>query len=232
MKISNLKKSLGDFKLNIDSLVFDPGLIHGIIGANGCGKTTLAKLLSGLIEPDSGDINLDGLGQRDITMVFQRPYLLHDTVYNNLIYPLKLRGKNIGQAKTKYWLDITGLSHKSDQYALSLSSGERQKLSLCRAMIFEPKLIIIDEAIQNLDPDSTKMFEDIFLNRQRKDPATWIIVSHQLAHIKRICNKVHFMKSGSIIESGSVQEILIGPSNNAIKDYLRQESIHFKEENL
>ncbi len=225
MKISKLEKRSGEFHLFIESLILKQGIIHGIIGANGCGKSTLAKLLAGLIVPDSGEIDLGDLSARDITMASQRPYLLHDTVYNNLIYPLKVRGEKIDKNKVSDWLELMGLDDKRDQYAPGLSSGERQKLSIGRAMIFEPKLIIIDEAMSNLDPEGLALFEGLFHKRQRENPATWIIISHQLAHIGRMCDIVHFMQKGNIIESGTCQNILIDPSNEVLQEYVRRERL-------
>jgi len=225
MRISNLKKTLGDFRLNIDAFELEEGLIHGIIGPNGCGKSTLAKIIAGLLEPDEGEVNLNGLTARDITLCPQRPYLLHDTVYNNLIYPLKIRRAKIDKEVVLQWLETAGLSAKRNQYALALSSGERQKLSIIRAMIFEPRLIIIDEALSNLDPESVELFEELILKVHKKNSSTWILISHQLAHIRRVCDKVHFMQKGSIIESGTTHDIFVNPENESLKEYLRRESI-------
>ena len=192
MKITKLEKQMGDFHLNIAEMNLEPGLIHGLVGANGCGKTTLSKLILGILSPDSGTIDYEGLTARDITMTSQKPYLLHDTVYQNLIYPLKIRGIRPDGAEVDRWLSRCGLLEKKMQYARSLSSGEQQKLSFIRALIFEPKLVIVDETLSNLDPDSTELFEELMLEQQKERPITWITISHQLVHIKKICDKVHF----------------------------------------
>ena len=187
MKITKLEKQMGDFHLNIAEMNLEPGLIHGLVGANGCGKTTLSKLILGILSPDSGTIDYEGLTARDITMTSQKPYLLHDTVYQNLIYPLKIRGIRPDGAEVDRWLSRCGLLEKKMQYARSLSSGEQQKLSFIRALIFEPKLVIVDETLSNLDPDSTELFEELMLEQQKERPITWITISHQLVHIKKIC---------------------------------------------
>ena len=94
-----------------------------------------------------------------------------------------------------------------------------------RAMIFEPRLIIIDEALSNLDPESVELFEELILKVHKKNSSTWILISHQLAHIRRVCDKVHFMQKGSIIESGTTHDIFVNPENESLKEYLRRESI-------
>ena len=94
MKMIDVEKTVGDFHMNISQMEIQEGLIHGLIGANGCGKTTLAKLLMGLIKPDKGTIDLGDLNPRDITMTSQRPYLIHSSVFDNLVYPLKIRNAN------------------------------------------------------------------------------------------------------------------------------------------
>ena len=94
MKITDLKVKAGSFTLSIPAAEFTPGKIHGIVGHNGSGKTILLKTIMGILIPDSGQINYEGLTPQEITLMSQRPYLLHGSVYENLIYPLKLRGIN------------------------------------------------------------------------------------------------------------------------------------------
>lgn len=114
MKISKLQKKIGQFTLQIEELYLESGKVHGLIGTNGCGKTTLSKLIQGILVPDGGRIDYEGLTPRDITMTTQRPYLLHDTVYQNLIYPLKIRG--IRPMKRRWmpgWNDVGFAEKKS-----------------------------------------------------------------------------------------------------------------------
>lgn len=228
MKITNLKKQQGNFLLNVADATFESGKIHGIIGSNGSGKTTLSKLIMGTLQPDSGNIDYQGLTARDITMTGQRPYLMHTSVYQNLIYPLKVRKRPINEAYVDYWLEKAGLQDKKKQYALSLSSGEQQKLSFIRALIFKPKLVIVDETLSNLDPDSADLFERLILEQQQNDPITWITISHQLVHIKKICDRVHFMDKGDIISSDTPHNMLVNPNHPTIIKYLANTEVSFK----
>lgn len=220
MRIIEMEKQIGDFCLNITDFYIEEKKIHGVIGNNGSGKSTLIKLIAGILKPDKGLIDLDTITIQDITITTQRPYMLHDTVYNNVIYPLKIRKQNIKKEEIMEWLVKFGLSGKEKQYAPSLSSGERQKLSFARALIFKPKVMLVDETFANLDPDSVVLFEQIITDIQKKEPITWIIVSHQLAHVYKICEQVHFMDSGRILFSGAPDHILTNVDHPVIKQYL------------
>jgi len=221
MKISNVKTTLGAFSLDIESLSLTPGKIYGIIGPNGSGKTTLMKLMAGLLPPDSGSIDWGGLSPRDITMVFKKPYLIHDTVLRNLTYPLTLRGLTPDPATADHFLDLADLQKYRTAYAPGLSSGEQQKLSLIRAMIFSPKLIFIDETFSNLDMKSAARFERLILDRQQTHPATYVICAHQLSHIRRLCDEVLFLCNGRIEAQGTTEDILLHPEHPLLRQYLQ-----------
>ncbi|HEX3022435.1 MAG TPA: ABC transporter ATP-binding protein [Lachnospiraceae bacterium] len=220
MRMIKVKKRIGNFQLSIEDFTIEKRRIHGIIGANGCGKSTLLKLLSGILDVDSGGIDYGGLTSRDITITTQRPYLINDSVYENLIYPLKIRKRSIPKSEIDDWLEKFGLAGKEKQFARSLSSGERQKLSFARALIFKPKVVLIDETMANLDLDSVALLSQTIENIQEKEPITWVIVSHQLAHIYNMCEQVHFMADGSILAGGTREEIFSRNDNPIIRRYL------------
>lgn len=200
MRITDLEKSIGSFQLKIDSLDIEPGEIHGIVGPNGCGKTVFLKLMAGILTPDKGKIDYGGLTARDITMMSQRPYLMQASVYQNLIYPLRLRKMEPDEKRIDSMLERAGLLKQKKQYARSLSSGERQKLSFLRAVIFKPKLIMVDETLSNLDAESESLFEGIIGEIQEEHPVTWLIVNHQMDHIYQLCDEIHYMEKGRFVE--------------------------------
>lgn len=201
MKITDLHKKIGRFELNVESLSVEPGKIHGIVGPNGCGKTVFLKLVMGILNPDRGYIDYEGILPQEITMMTQRPYLMRTSVYKNLIYPLKIRGIRPDEEKMDELLDRAGLLEQKKQYARSLSSGEKQKLSFLRAMVFEPKVIIMDETLSNLDAESEELFKELISMRQKKAPATWLIVNHQWDHVNRLFEAVHYMEKGRFVKN-------------------------------
>ena len=200
MRITELRKKVGKTDLYIEDLKIESGMIHGLVGPNGCGKTTLLKVIMGITEPDSGSIDYEGLKPSDITMMSQRPYLMHASVYDNIVYPLKIRGEKIDAAKIDELLERAGILEIRDQYAGSLSSGERQKLSFLRAIVFRPKMILMDETLSNLDADSEKLFREMVMERHREDGSTWLIVSHQWDEMNELFDKVHHMEKGRIVK--------------------------------
>ena len=154
----------------------------------------------GITAPDSGSIDYEGLRPSDITMMSQRPYLMHASVYDNIVYPLKIMGEKIDVKKIDELLERVGLLDIKDQYAGSLSSGERQKLSFLRAIVFKPKMILMDETLSNLDQESEALFKEMILERHREDGSTWLIVSHQWDEMNDLFDRVHHMEKGRIVE--------------------------------
>ncbi len=196
MRITDLSKTEGDFTLQIDRMELAPGKIHGLVGHNGSGKTILLKCIMGILTPDRGTIDYEGLTPQDITLMSQRPYLLHASVYDNLVYPLKVRGQRPDEKEMDYLLERVGLLAQKNQYARSLSSGERQKLSFLRAMVFGPKFVMMDETLSNMDPDSEAVILDLIRQTQAERPITWLIVNHQLEQKKELCDVMHRMEKG------------------------------------
>lgn len=228
MKITDMEKKQGSFQIHIDSLTLEAGKIHGIIGGNGCGKTTLCKLIMGILKPDRGILDYEGLDLKDITMTAQRPYFIQGSVYENICYPLKLRHMRPDDQKIDHWLNLCGLTEKKHQYARSLSSGEQQKVSMIRALIFDPKFVMIDETLSNLDPENLELFENVIFDIQKKQTITWLLISHRLAHIYKMCDMLHFMHQGIVLASGSKQEILFESNDERIRSFVSNEVIRIE----
>lgn len=219
IQISNLTKIYNNFFLQISEESIPLGKIYGIIGHNGCGKTTLLKILAGIVKQNTGTISYP-LSQREITMVFKEPYLINDTVENNLTYPLKLRNIKPSEEIINKYLKLTNLISKKNENATLLSSGQSQKLSIARALIFEPKLILIDEGFANMDVESVDFFEKYLLQYQKDKDITIVIVSHNISNIKRMCHYVYFMDKGNIVTHGTTQDILSNSNITSLKKFL------------
>ena len=221
MRLENIKKRLGNFSLSIDSLNISKPGIYGLVGPNGSGKSTLAKIMTGLMEPDCGSIETCELGQRDITFLERKPYMTDDTLYNNLVYPLKLRDMDPDTFEINSLLDMMNFNGRGKQRAKSLSGGEQQKLAFLRAIIFKPKFIVADEAMSAMDLDSLDICEKTILEKQRKENSIWIIISHQMQHVRRICGYIYFMYNGKIETEGNSGFIFNENANPYVKQYLR-----------
>lgn len=223
MKISNLSVEVADFNLDIPFLELEMGVAHAFVGPNGCGKSTLAKAILGIIPNNS--IDLEGLTSLDVMLAPQRPYLLHESVIDNILYPLKIRNSKVDEKELASLLDVFNLADKKNQYARSLSSGEQQKVSIIRCLLCHPRYLIIDEALSNLDSESMAVVEELL--KKMKD-TTLILISHQLTQVLNICDKVHFLNKGKLIESGECKEVLLHSSNEVIRNYMRSQVI-FRE---
>ena len=222
----NLKKIQGTFSLSIENLQIKTPGIYGLIGPNGCGKSTTAKLLCGILTPDSGEIAIE-LDSVDITMITQKPYIMDSTVFNNLAYPLQLRGRKGYKPLCDEYLEKIGFLERKNQRARALSGGEKQKLALLRAMIFRPRLIILDEAMTELDLDSIELFEGMILERQKVDPVIWIIISHQLVQISQLCDYIFFMANGQVEIEGPMEKLLCS-ANPLVTRFLRHKILETK----
>lgn len=204
--INNLKKNYGEKTvLDIDELEIEKGKITGIIGPNGSGKSTLLNIISGLDKEYQGnvlynDIKLNRQVALNMTYVFQKPYLFRRKVYDNIAYPLKLRklsrDKEINQVnEIARRLEIEDLINKK---AHLLSGGESQKVALARALIFKPKLLLLDEPTSNIDPESIKIMEREILRFNKETNATIVIVTHNLDQSQRICDNILYIQNGKV----------------------------------
>lgn len=191
--------------LDLDNLTIQSNMILGVVGSNGSGKTTLLNIIAGLLQKDSGTILYDNMPlskdvYKKITLVFQTPQLLNTTVLNNVAYPLKLRGykKNDYIDLAKKSLDDFNLLKLANQNAKTLSGGEKQKVALIRALIFKPKVLLLDEPTTNIDRASVQDIETQIL-KANKEGTTIIIVTHSNSQAKRLCTHTLLMSDGKKI---------------------------------
>jgi tungstate transport system ATP-binding protein len=216
IRIQNLNKEYeGHRVVDIDSLTVRQGELLGIIGPNGAGKSTLLRMIGGLETPTQGEISYNGKAycseiSQKMTMVFQKPYLLRTTVFQNVAYPLKIRKKNkkFIQEEVHRILDEMGLTAQKYQKSWTLSGGEAQKVALARALILKPSLLILDEPTANIDPSSIAVMEKMIKKINEEEGTTVIIVTHNLQQARRLCKEIAFMYRGKIKEKGDARRIL------------------------
>lgn len=166
----NLQKSFDGRKvLDLEQGLIKSGSRTAIIGPNGAGKSTLLRIIAGLEPADSGVLlygNSAAFPRMDITMVFQKPYLISTTVEKNIAYPMKLRGYEpaLIEQRTNELMEELNLTGLRKQKAWKLSGGETQKVALARALSFQPKLLLLDEPTANIDPYTTAEIEKMLLS--------------------------------------------------------------------
>ena len=193
--------------LDIDNYRIKSGEITGIFGPNGAGKTTLLKIIAGLDNDFSGHMTYDGLElnkavSEKITMVFQKPHLFRRSVYENVVYPLKIRSidKNKREKKVEEILERFEISSLRNQNAKTLSGGESQKVSLARSLAFEPQLILLDEPTSNIDSQSLQTLEREILSYNHDTGASVVIVTHSIEQAKRLCTDIVYMDNGRVVK--------------------------------
>ena len=215
IEVKNLSKSFDNKKV-LDKISFTvaDAEVLAIVGFSGSGKSTILKLICGLLTPDSGEINLsDG---SEVAMVFQYSALLDSlNVFDNISFALQerkeLRGKySYAQMKeiVTQKLKIVGLAGIEKLYPHELSGGMQKRVSFARAIVTDPKIILYDEPTSGLDPVASTVVEDYI--RQLKDElkASSIVVTHQLSTIERCADKLIMIYDGQIVFSGTTAELL------------------------
>lgn len=220
------------YAINDQSLVQDltiavpQGQRTVILGANGAGKSLLLRLLHGLLTPTAGDIlwqgrSLDRAARDAQAMVFQKPVLLRRSVAANLAFALKVRGLRgrVAAARIDEALTTARLSHLARRPARVLSGGEQQRLSIARALILAPKLLLLDEPTASLDPASTLMIEDQ-ITRANAAGITIVMVTHDAGQARRMADHIVFLHRGQRVESGPAASVLHTPTSAAAQAWL------------
>ncbi len=212
---SNIEKVYnGDQVLRDCSFAFNEPGVYVLTGPNGCGKSTFLRICALIEPPDSGEIAYfsDGHGlekdlelKRRITLVLPRVGVFNTTVFKNVAYGLSIRGMNRDESEKKVngALEFVGLSHKKGQNALTLSSGETQRLGIARALVIEPEIIFLDEPTASVDLRNTGIIEHIISEMKQNAKAIVVITTHDRAQAERLADFLLVMKEGNIFADSS-----------------------------
>ncbi|HNX90274.1 MAG TPA: ATP-binding cassette domain-containing protein [Candidatus Omnitrophota bacterium] len=202
----------------VDGVSFsvDKGKTFGLVGESGCGKTTLSKLITGLIEPDSGSVKVSG----DVDMVFQDPFSSLNprmTIEEIIAEPLLVRGIKRSAALTKVaeTLNMVKLGRRSvlKGYPHQFSGGERQRIAIARAIIRRPAVLILDEPVSSLDVSIQASILNLLKDIQEELALTYIFISHDLRVVEFMSDIIGVMKDGTLIEIASCDDIYSSPKH-------------------
>ena len=211
LAISHVYKSYdGKPVLQDCSYSFEKSGTYVLMGPNGSGKSTFFRICAFLEEPDRGEVNYLSGGilmgknielRRRITLLLPKVGVFNTTVFKNVSYGLIIRGISRDEIteKADNVLDFVGLIHKKNQKALTLSSGEMQRLGIARAMVVEPEILFLDEPTASVDQENTEILEDIILRMKRMGKSIVVITTHDLAQAERLADCLLLMKDGKII---------------------------------
>jgi ABC-type multidrug transport system ATPase subunit len=225
IEVTNLSKQFDEVKA-VDDLSFsvNDGDIYGFLGQNGAGKSTTIRMLLTLVRPTSGKINMFGKDlashRNEILMqtgaIIERPDMYkYLSAYDNLSIFAKLSGIKDTRKLIMDQLDMVGLADRSMSKAKTFSQGMKQRLGIAVALVHNPKLIILDEPTNGLDPQGIADMRNLILRLSRQMGKTVIVSSHLLSEIELIANRMIIIHKGKKISEGTVSEML-DPSNTLV----------------
>jgi len=228
LEVKALKKSYGDFSTLLDLSVGE-GETLSLVGPSGCGKTTALNLISGLVEPESGSVLIDGeditrlpAWKRNISVVFQDLALFpHLDVGGNIAYGLFIKGvpKKERRLAVENTLEIVRLQGYAARRIDTLSGGERQRVAIARALASSPRLLLLDEPFSSLDAPLRKNLRSDFLEIRSHSKAPCIFITHDREEALMLGDRLALMKDGRIVETAAGREILTAPKTEFARKF-------------
>jgi iron(III) transport system ATP-binding protein len=237
IKVSNLVKRFGTFTAVHDvSFTVHENEFFSLLGPSGCGKTTTLRCISGLEQPTEGEIHISGQlvtspeknvmvppERRGIGMVFQNYAVWpHMTVEQNMSYPLRLakRPKEEINAKMAYLLDLLELEGLERRFPSELSGGQQQRVALGRALSTDPRVMLLDEPLSNLDAKLREQMRFELKDIQRKTGISILYVTHDQVEAMAMSDRVAVMNSGKVVQEGAPHDIYETPKDKFVADFI------------
>jgi iron(III) transport system ATP-binding protein len=237
VEIDHLEKNFGPEQAVRDvSLAVKPGEFVTLLGPSGCGKTTTLRCIAGLERPDGGEIRIGGDAvaapargiylapeERNIGMVFQSYAVWpHMTVFDNVAYGLRVRHApaDVIKKRTARALELVGLGPLAERYATKLSGGQRQRVALARAIVYEPRVVLFDEPLSNLDAKLREQMRIELVRLQKEVGITSIYVTHDQGEALVMSDRVVVMDKGAIQQIGDPQTIYARPANAFVANFI------------
>ena len=227
------KTRIGEMRAVDDvSLTIPAGTSYGLVGESGSGKTTLGKVILRLVEPTTGQILFEGkdlcqltgdelqLQRAGMQMVFQNPYSSLDprqsvksTVAEPLVIFGRARGKELDDRMRSLIATVGLRDEHLYRFPHEFSGGQRQRIGIARALALEPKLLVLDEPTSALDVSVQSQILNLLLDLQQRLGLTYLFISHDLAVIRYVCDRVGVMYLGRIVEEAAVEELFARPQH-------------------
>jgi tungstate transport system ATP-binding protein len=219
--------------LEVDALSIPRGETLTVVGPNGAGKSTLLLALANLIRPARGEIRVNGtpLGEwndleyrRRLAFVFQSPLLMDMTVEENVSLGLKFRGvaRETIRERVREWMKRLGVDSLSKRRASQLSGGEAQRVSLARAFILDPELILLDEPFAALDPPTHANLLDELSSLLAEDHRTAVFVTHNLNEAAQVGQRVAVIVGGRLKQVGTPRQVKLHPADEDVAAFLKE----------
>ncbi len=219
--------------LQVDSLDIQPGETLTVVGPNGAGKSTLLLALARLLKSSQGDILYDGKSlrqwdeleyRRRISFVFQSPLLMDMTVEQNVALGLKFRDvpKEETRERVRKWMKQLGVESLAKRRAGQLSGGEAQRVSLARAFVLEPELLLLDEPFAALDPPTHARLLDDLAALLKEDHRTAVFVTHNLREATKLSNRMAVIVGGVLRQVGTAKQIKSMPADETVAAFLHE----------
>lgn len=229
VKVENLDKSFDSEKV-LQKLNFEiaDGEFLTLLGASGCGKTTTLRLVLGSIFPDSGKIYFGKeevtkvpCSKRNVGIVYQDYALFpHMDVYENIAFGLKLRKEKHESEKIFPIVDMLEIRNLFDKYPSQISGGQKQRVAIARTLVVNPKVLLLDEPLSNIDAKLRYELRSELKNIQRKFGITTLYVTHDQEEALMISDRIAVMNSGKIIEIGKPRDLFFNPKEEYTKEFM------------
>lgn len=236
IRLEEIQKSFGDTDvLNNISISIEENEFVTLLGPSGCGKTTLLRIIGGFESPDNGRIFFDGkeitmlaANKRNINTVFQNYALFpHMNIYENIAFGLRIKNKDEEyiRDKVKYALRLVNLRGYEKRYIDELSGGQQQRIAMARAIVNEPRLLLLDEPLGALDLKLRQEMEYELMRLKKELGITFIYVTHDQEEALTMSDRVIVMNNGYIQQEGTPEEIYNEPKNAFVADFIGDSNI-------
>lgn len=236
MELRGVSKRFGEIEALRDlTLEIERGEVIAVLGPNGSGKSTLLRILAALEQPTRGDVLLEGKNvdwkgngswRKRTTLVFQRPVVLRGSVFDNVAYGLRRRGLSSDEIDERVSgaLHLLGLDALAERNAKSLSGGEKQRLSIARAVVLETDLLLLDEPTVNLDPESLDIVKRFVLGLRERPDITVVLATHDMEIARELSDRVILLSGGRVVEIGSTLDLMLSQSTEMAR-FARTENV-------